>query len=117
MQLEDNYIEVCKRIRKRRKELGLSQLQLAELAQISPAHMSNIENGKKMLGLDIFMKLTEALDVSADWLLRTETNATNEMLISELSSLLNECTVSESEAILTVAHTMRKVFIHQRSNT
>ena len=66
-----NMKNVGQRIREARKRKRLSQNELAEMAQISPSHMSDIENGKTSLSLDIFMRLTEALQVSADWLLQT----------------------------------------------
>ena len=72
--MEDKLKEIGSLIRQARKEKNLSQSDLADLIQISISHMSDIENGKKKIGIDIFMKITEALDVSADWLLRTNTS-------------------------------------------
>ena len=59
------------RIRAKRKEQKLSQRELAEMVHVSPSHISDIENGKKTIGVDILMRITEALQVSSDWLLRT----------------------------------------------
>ena len=42
----NNMKNVGQRIREARKNKRLSQNELAEMAQISPSHMSDIENGK-----------------------------------------------------------------------
>lgn len=70
--MNDKFKDVGARIREARKIQKLSQADMAERLQISTSHMSYIENRKKNIGLDIFMRLTEALQVSADWLLRSQ---------------------------------------------
>lgn len=94
--------EVGLRIRTSRKNKNLSQFELAELLNISPTHMSDIENGKTNIGLDIFMRLTEILQVSADWLLQTDTPVANSLLIKEASDLLSECSSAEMQALLKI---------------
>ena len=62
-------IKVGARIQAARKKLGISQSSLAEHLNISVPHLSNIENSKKTVGLDIFIRIIKALGVSADVLL------------------------------------------------
>lgn len=45
------------RIRKRRKELGLSQSQLGSLVNLQKAQISNIETGKRGTPLEMIPKL------------------------------------------------------------
>lgn len=54
-----------------RKARGLSQLQLAEMVNISRTHLSNVEgpNSHTSLSLDTLFAIAEALDVSAAQLL------------------------------------------------
>lgn len=92
--------EIGSLIRQARKEKNLSQSDLADLIQISISHMSDIENGKKKIGIDIFMKITEALDVSADWLLRTNTSNVKSIQNHEALDVLTDCTTQETEVIL-----------------
>lgn len=47
-----------------RKEKGLSQIQLAELVDISRTHMSRIENADCAVSLDVIFDICDALDVS-----------------------------------------------------
>lgn len=57
--------------------------------------MSDIENGKKNIGLDIFMRLTGALQVSADWLLRTDIPQVSSIQNKEVSDILADCSSHE----------------------
>lgn len=80
--------EVGSRVQQARKKLKLSQAELAEMVQISTSHLSDIENGKTNIGLDIFISLTEALQVSADWLLQTNVPQVNTIQNQEASEIL-----------------------------
>ena len=64
--------EIGKRIIKRRKQLGLSQEQLAELADVSPQMISTAERGSKSILSENLYKISKALNVSADYLLSGE---------------------------------------------
>lgn len=92
--------EIGKRIRHARKIMGWSQAELSERLQISPSHMSDIENGKKNIGLDIFMHITEELQVSADWLLRTDVPSVNTIQNQEIAEILSGCTADEIQTLL-----------------
>lgn len=100
--------EVGNRIRQARKQLNLSQAELSEKLDISPSHMSDIENGKTNLGLDIFMKLTEALQVSADWLLRTNVPPVEYIFNNELQNLISDCSPRETQALLKILKEVKK---------
>jgi len=104
--------EIGKRIREVRKQRKLSQSDLSEMLNISPSHMSDIENGKTNIGLDIFMHLTEILQVSADWLLQTNIPPVNMMLNNETNNLLADCTASEIQTLLKIMNEI-KLAIHQ----
>ena len=99
--------EIGARICQARKAMKLSQNELAEMVNISPSHMSDIENGKKIVKLDIFMRLTEALQVSADWLLRTDIPQVSSIHTQELSSILSDCTPGEAQSIIRMAKEMK----------
>ena len=105
--MDKQLIEVGKRVRMARKERHLSQADLAELVQISPSHMSDFENGKTNISLDIFMRLTEALQVSADWLLQTDIPQVSKMQTSEFADLLSDCTSSETQSIIKMVKDMK----------
>ena len=91
------------RIRAKRKEHKLSQRELAEIVHVSPSHISDIENGKKTIGVDILMRITEALQVSSDWLLRTNIPSVGVIEEKELSDILGDCDAAERQAITKIA--------------
>ncbi len=59
-------------IRKARTDKGYTQEVLAEKAGIGVMYLGEIERGVKMPSLKTFIALVNALDISADYLLRNE---------------------------------------------
>jgi ribosome-binding protein aMBF1 (putative translation factor) len=59
-------LRIGRMIAEQRKQLGLSQRQLAERAYITPANLANIELGRYAMGLDIFRRIVEAMGVQLD---------------------------------------------------
>nr|WP_290222511.1 helix-turn-helix transcriptional regulator [Trichocoleus desertorum] len=53
-----------KAIRRRRRELDISQEKLAELAELHRTYISNLERGDANPTLDIINRLAKALDIS-----------------------------------------------------
>ncbi len=62
--------EIGVRINARRKELGLTQEELAERMEVSIQMISNVELGKKAIRPENLVKLCNALNTSADYILR-----------------------------------------------
>lgn len=61
--------EIGSRIRKRRKQLGISQKELAEKIGVSNGRVSNWEQGLNRPDADLLAVICEALDVSPSSLL------------------------------------------------
>lgn len=64
--------EVGQRIAERRKSLGLTQEQLAELGDMTTQFVSYAEAGKRGMRPENLRKISAALGVSADYLLTGE---------------------------------------------
>lgn len=52
---------------KRRKALGLTQVELADLAGVSARFIHELENGKNTVRLDRVMAVATALGLDLDW--------------------------------------------------
>ena len=91
-----------KRIRDARKQRKLTQGELAAIIQISPSYMSEIEMGKTNFSVEIFARISEALQISADWLLRTNIPEVNALYSSEVAEVLTDCSPSETELLLKI---------------
>ena len=64
--MELDYSEIGRRIAKRRKELGLRQVQVCERADINDKYLSCIERATSIPSLEVIMRLAIALDTTPD---------------------------------------------------
>lgn len=87
-------IEFGRMVRKTRLENGLSMTELANLVGTSVVYMGEIERGLKMPSINTFIKIINALNVSADYILRYEVNKGDlyicDDIMRKLSGLANE---------------------------
>ena len=84
-----------KRIREARSKKGYTQQDLAERADIGVVYLSEIERGIKMPSLNIFIKIIDALEVSADYILRDEISTGKEYVCTEITEKLLALTPSQ----------------------
>lgn len=88
------------RISIERKKLGLTQENLAELADVSPQLISNAENGERAISADKLYRISQALKTSADYLLCGEKNNIDKSFeLSELSEKLKNASPEQLEKI------------------
>lgn len=64
--MELDYKEIGRRIARRRKELGLRQIQVCEKAGINDKYLSCIERATSIPSLEVVMKLALAMDTTPD---------------------------------------------------
>ncbi len=67
--MDDLLRQMGKRIYDRRKQLRMTQEELAEKAGITPQTVSTAELGKKALRPENIIRICSALDISSDYLL------------------------------------------------
>ena len=90
---DDDYkyrIKVGDIIKKQREYLEFSQEILAEKADISTQHLSDIENGKKGFTVGILYRLCRALHMSPNRVVFGEENQTDVQKITELLESIDE---------------------------
>ena len=98
------------RIREARIARKMSQADLSENAQISLPQISDIENGKSNMMLSSFIRITEALQVSADSLLRTDIPEVSHIYNAEFSELLSGCSPAEIDSIMRIVAELKATF-------
>ena len=103
------------RIKAVRANRGMSQADLAVKAAVSLPLISNIERGKTRMQLETFVKVAEALQVSADHLLRADVPEVRTIYQGELAEVLDGCSASEMEAILNIVREV-KASMHKKQN-
>lgn len=86
-----DYKELGKRIAKRRKELGLKQRQVNEMAELSDKYLSNIETARSIPSIDVLMRICGVLKVTPDYLLLGSVNDySNDDIITSKTKDLND---------------------------
>lgn len=111
--MKNDLSKVGNRIKQARKSRGISQVELAGKLDISVSHLSNIENGKSTVGLDIFIDIIDALNISADWLLDNE-NDSSKRISEQAMQLFADCTESEIQTLLNVAREVKNSLRNQK---
>lgn len=85
---EANLTAIGKRIQNRRKQLMLTQEQLAEMMNVSIQMVSNLERGNKAIRIDNLINLSQILDISTDYILTgKETTDDIQTLTARISKL------------------------------
>lgn len=83
-----NNMEIGIRIKQRRKELGLTQVQIYAKTGISSGNLSLIENGKTLPSSSALINLSDLLQCSIDYLLKgTSSNSENNEMFNFKDSL------------------------------
>ena len=103
----NEYKKIGQRIREIRQQKKMSQADLSEKAHISLSHVSEIENGKSTLLLTTFMRIVEALQTSADAILRVDIPEVKNLYQNELSEILKDCTPSEIDSLLKILNELK----------
>ena len=55
---EKEWYAICDKIKIKRRELGVTQANLAKKLSISPSYLNLIESGKREVNVDLLLKLT-----------------------------------------------------------
>ncbi len=89
------------RIKEARLKKKLTQEQLAERADIGFYYVGEIERGQKLPSLSVFVRIVEALGVSADSLLKDELSAIP-YFNNEISEKLNKLTPKQRAVAVSI---------------
>lgn len=86
--MDDLLKQIGNRILSRRKQLRMTQEELAEKAGITPQTVSSAELGKKALRPENIIRICSALDISTDYLLLGKINdGDHSVLLSKVTDL------------------------------
>lgn len=99
-----DYKALGAKIKEYRKKENITQEQLAEMADISLSHMSNIETASASVSLPALKLIADALDVTLDELLiDSYSKKQKEYLYSRKECILEQCETVEQEIIVNTA--------------
>ena len=94
--------ELGKMIREARLKKGFTQETLAEKADIGLMYFGEIERGIKMPSMNIFIKILEALEVSADYILQNEVSSGKEYVFDEITKKLENLTPHQRKTAVAI---------------
>ena len=106
--MELDYQAIGIRIRRFRKEKGITQQTLAEWSGQEPSNISHIERGATKLSLPTIVNIANALDVTVDDLLCDSLEQSKAIFEGELSSLLSDCSPREMKIITSTVRTLKE---------
>ena len=106
--MQVNYSDIGKRIKEIRLQKEITQEILAEKADVSIPHLSNIEHGKTKLGLPTIVKIANALSVTVDDLMCDSLTRGADIYQNKFSALLSDCSRDEARVITDMAKAMKK---------
>lgn len=96
--MEFDYSEIGTNIRKARKKRGITQEELANVADISTQHLCRIENGVRTPSLETVHRITYALGTTADVLFGNVVDKTVDYQ-EELKLIFDDCNEYEKNVI------------------
>ena len=85
-------ISLGNRIKTARLEKGFTQNALARYAGVSNVYLGEIERGLKMPSMSSFIKIIQALNISADYILRDEVASGERYVYDELADKMRDLT-------------------------
>ena len=91
-----------KRLRQSRIQKGYTQQELAKKADIGTVYLGEIERGIKMPSLNIFIKIIEALDISADYILRDALSSGGTYIFDEITDQLKDLTPQQRKTAVDI---------------
>ncbi|WP_367567076.1 helix-turn-helix domain-containing protein [Lacrimispora sp.] len=110
--MELNYKAIGKRIKIARIHNDITQEKLAEIVNLSPSHMSNIETGTTKVSLTTIVNIANALSVTVDDLLCDDIIKAKPQFENDIKILLDGCDDFEirivKELLTSIISTLRR---------
>ena len=103
-----NYDNIGKNIRTYRIKRKLRQEDLAEMTDLSVTYIGMVERGEKIPALETFIKILNALEVSADIILADVLKVGYEIKSSLLTEQINALSPTERDKVFDVIETLIK---------
>ena len=109
-----NYYVLGQRIQKIRKNKRISQAVLSTMIDKSSGYISYLECGTKVMSLETFVSIANALEVSTDTLLNRQLAVATEISNSEAQRIFADCSPYETYVLLDVLKALKESLREQR---
>jgi len=96
------WTELGIRLREARKKKGFTQQMLADAVDVTEIYISQLERGMKLPSLAVFIQIVNALDVSADYILRDAVYTGKDFVYEEVAELLDGLTPKQRRGAIDI---------------
>lgn len=107
--MEVNFLLIGKRIHEIRESGKLSQMELAEQADLSVSYVSMVENAKRKVSLDALIRIANVLGVTVDELLNGNQMYNPTEYQTDMDLLLADCNHYEKRIIFELARASKEI--------
>jgi len=104
---ELSYVLIGKRIKELRQRKKISQIELAEMADVSETYISYIESAKKKASLSVLVSIANALNVSMDELLAGNQDTKRLEYQTEIDEIMAGCNRYEKRVLFEMVLSLR----------
>ena len=102
-------IEIANRLVNLRKEMGLSQEQLAELCDLHPTYIGQLERGEKNASLETIMRVCEGLEISPEVLFENIVPQKGRSTAQEIYNIAAALPVEKQKALLDIVEKIHDI--------
>lgn len=106
-----DYKSIGRQVKRHRMDKRMSQEELGEKAELTGQHISNIERGAKGISLERVILIANALDVSADDLLKGNLKHSSSPVSNEIQEILLDCNNNEKEMLTETLKFLKALFV------
>lgn len=106
--MSSNLVLLGKRIRALRKAKGITQEELAGLAESGSKYISEVERGEANLTVNLLDKIADALDVETSALLTYQHEAGREELESTIAEMISKGSYEQVQLLYRIAREILK---------
>jgi len=97
------------RVQKLRKNLGLTQAELAERANLDTVYVSQVERGQRTMSLPTLFTVASALQVEPETVIETEEKQDDDQLVKEIREVLSGLDEEQVMALLGAIRLLKKI--------
>lgn len=95
-------------IREARLNQGLTQEELAELVDVTPAYIGHIERNQRSFSLQTLVRLVKELDIDMNYLFSESVPTSEEQIVIDFKQLIKGKPLRTQEAVLDIVRTALK---------
>ncbi|EGN32759.1 hypothetical protein HMPREF0993_03302 [Lachnospiraceae bacterium 5_1_57FAA] len=112
--MEIDYKAIGQRIKIARIKKGITQEAIADIIDITPSHMSNVETGKTKVSLPTLIQIANALAVSVDVLLCDNVTSSKVIFENEAKEIFDDCDDYEIRTLVDLMKSAKEIMRKDR---